>query len=73
MLLFKESQVSILQRLEDNGATVVHSTIELVNVSWNYAGSYQCVAENFYGVVYSAKANVTVHSKCLIDKMLILS
>jgi hypothetical protein len=51
-----------LERVEPPGTIEMNSTLPFSNVSWIDAGSYQCVAQNKLGVVYSAKANVTVHS-----------
>ncbi|CAG7816748.1 unnamed protein product [Allacma fusca] len=56
-----ESHVSNLHRMEDNGGTTIQSTLQLVNISWNFAGAYQCVADNSYGVAYSKMVTVTVH------------
>lgn len=45
-----------------DGRIEVISKLNLVNVSWSDSGRYQCIGQGL-GVVYSKKANVTVHSK----------
>lgn len=50
-------------RVESNGFQLINSSLDFFNVSWSDAGRYQCVAENMFGVTYSTKANITVHSK----------
>jgi hypothetical protein len=57
-------QVANFERILTPNETVeVNSVLHLVNVTWQDVGRYQCIAQNHLGIIYSSKANVTVHSK----------
>lgn len=55
--------VKNFERVDSEGFQQVNSSLGFSNISWADAGGYQCVAQNGFGVTYSSKANVTVHSK----------
>jgi hypothetical protein len=59
--------VTVEDRVSGDGSFEVISKLSLVNVTWVDSGQYQCIGQGL-GVVYSVKANVTVHSKLMLSR-----